>query len=458
MVVEMPRVVFFNPPSRDSVYRQTNVRVGTPSYPNLAIATLAAHLIKDHQVRVVDLDFAANPWQSLSEAITSFRPDVAASSVRTPVYEVTTQLMRRVKEDYPTIKTVVGGVHITAMPDEAAGEGVFDTIVLGEADTVLMALLSGALPAGTVAVPPRPLLPDLDSLPFPAWQLFDLQKYKNSRLSSRENPVGHIETSRGCSYHCNFCSKLTFGTAYRVKSPIRVVDEMEYMLACGFREIHIADDSFTQDIDRAKSICEEILRRGLRFPWSLINGVRVNLVDAEFFRLARRAGLWQVGFGIESGSQRVLDRINKRISLSQVREAVNNAAKAGVDTFGFFIFGLSGETRQTMDETIRFAKSLPLSTAKFDICIPYPGTRYYQELMQAGAILDRDWSAYVVHQIDKPLYRHENLDWPTIGQYYARAYREYYLRPRFIWRRFWHDLKSGDLPYDAWYFLRSKWW
>lgn len=454
----MFKILFFNPPSRKTAYLETNVRVGAPSYPNLTLATLAGHLIKDHEVKIIDLDLTNDAWGYLSKTINDFRPDIVATSIKTPVYNVARELMSEIKKNYPAIKTIVGGVHITAIPREAETAGCFDIIVMGEGDYVLPELLKNPLPQEKTILRPRPLIEDINKLPFPAWHLFDLAKYKNSRLSSRKNPVGHIETSRGCSYHCNFCSKLTFGTIYRTKTPKRVVDEMEYMIKCGFKEIHIADDSFTQDIKRAKEVCEEIIRRGLKFPWSLINGVRVNLVDEEFFCLAKKAGLWQTGFGIETGDQTVLEKINKKITLNQVRKAVNAASNAGVDSFGFFIFGLAGETEESMEKTIQFAKSLPLSIAKFDICTPYPGTVFYNELLAQKKILSTDWSSYIVHQIDKPLFIHPNLDWPTISRYYKRAFREFYLRPSYIWRRFWRDLKKGDLFYDLGYFLKSKWW
>ncbi|MDD5772137.1 MAG: radical SAM protein [bacterium] len=453
----MFKILFFNAPSRNITYLKTNVRIAAPSYPNLTLATLAGHLIKDHSVRIIDLDFVNDPWQSLSEEIDSFQPDIVAASIKTPVYNITRDLMANVKKKYPAVKTIAGGVHITAMPEEAAAAGCFDIIILGEGDLVLPDLLKSPLSSAPRVIPARPLIVDLDSLPFPAWQLFDLTKYKNSRISSRANPVGHIETSRGCAYSCNFCSKLTFGTDYRMKSTNRVVDEMEYMLKCGFKEIHIADDSFTQDIKRAKAICNEIVRRGLKFPWSLINGVRVNLVDEEFFRIAKKAGLWQTGFGIETGDQKVLEKISKKTTLEQIKRAVTAANNAGIDTFGFFIFGLSGETEESMEKTIQFSKSLPLSIAKFDICIPYPGTDYYQELLAKGKILHQDWPSYIVHQIEKPIFQHENLDWPTISLYYKRAFREYYLRPSYFWHRFLRSLKNGDLLYDVLYFLKSKW-
>jgi len=147
-------------------------------------------------------------------------------------------------------------------------------VVIGEGDNVINEILSeqsiddvkglffkNKISNKIVYTGNRSLIENINLLPFPNWKLFDLSKYKNSRLSSRQNPVGHIETSRGCSFHCNFCNKLTFGTVYREKKPKRVVDEMEYMLSCGFKEIHIADDSFTQNIQRAKEICKEISKK-----------------------------------------------------------------------------------------------------------------------------------------------------------------------------------------------------
>jgi len=357
----MAKILFFNPPSRENVYLNTNVSVGAPSYPNLTLATLAANLVGKHEVKIVDLDIEGATVGHLSRAVMDFSPDVVAASAKTPDYPAVCELMRLVKKLKAGVRTIVGGVHVTACPQDAAAEPSFDIVVLGEADMAISEILAASDPgevAGIiyhrassgepVVTPPRKLIDDINSLSYPAWDLFNLNLYKNSRLSSRKNPVGHIETSRGCAYQCNFCSKLIFGSRQRSKNPSRVVDEMEYMLRCGFKEIHIADDSFTQDIARAKEVCSEILRRGLKFPWALINGVRVNMVDYEFLSLAKRSGCWQVGFGIETGDQGVLNRIGKKITLQETERAIHLAKKAGLDTFGFFIFALakiSFETR-----------------------------------------------------------------------------------------------------------------
>ncbi len=444
----MAKILFFDPPERLDVYLKTNVSIGALSYPSLTLATLAGNLSNGHDVRILDLDLVSDFYGYLFEEIKNFQPDIIAASALTPTYFTVRDIIRKIKEKYPRIKTAVGGAHVTALPEEAAKEGCFDIIATGEGDTVIPELLSSS---------ERKLTHDMNSMPYPSWELFTLNKYKHSRLSSRRNPVGLIETSRGCAFQCNFCNKLIFGTEHRIKEPKRVVDEMEYMLKCGFKEIHVADDSFTQKIERAKEVCAEIIRRDLKFPWSLLNGIRVDMVDLEFFKMAKRAGCWQAGFGIESGDQDVLDKVNKGIKLSQIKNAADIAKKAGVDTLGFFILGLSGETEASMARTIEFAKSLPLSIAKFNICIPYPGTPYYNELKSAGRIRSENWSKYNCHQIEEPLFDHPNLSWATIDIYYKKAFREFYLRLPYILSRFTRSLAMGDLIYDICYFFRSKW-
>jgi len=463
----MAKILFFNPPSRD-VYLSTNTSVATPNYPSLTIATLSGHLTGAHDVKVVDLDYETDTKRCIVNSLDNFKPDIVASSANTPGYFSVRDIMRVVKGHDPRVRTIVGGVHVTALSEEASREPSFDIIVLGEGDTAIGQILSRPIRdvPGVIYTDPsslararsaqRATIRDLDSLPFPAWPLFDLRRYTHSRISARKNPVGLIETSRGCAYQCNFCNKLTFGSEHRMKNPKRVVDEMEYALACGFKEIHIIDDSFTQVISHAKEVCQEIIRRKLSFPWSLFNGVRADMVDAEFFALAKKAGCWQAAFGIESGDQAVLDRINKKTTLDDIERAVGMAARAGIHTFGFFILGLAGDTEMSMKRTIDFARRLPLDIAKFDICIPYPGTPYYRELKEAGRIRTEDWSQYNCHQTALPLFDHPNISWQTLERYYKQSFRDYYLRPAYVARRVARSLKAGDLFHDAYYFFKAR--
>lgn len=470
----MTKILLINLPAVAEAYLNTNVKVGTPRYPNLSLATIAANIDSTHRLKVIDLDFSSNYIKAIDEVMNWFRPDFVCISISTVSVDSALTLAKHLKYKYKQMQIICGGVHVSTFPLEMFNTGLFDFVVLGEGDYALRDIVDKNINGSQHFIlslsdresrvktviddfKKRPnAVVDMDSLNLPKWEIFDIQRYKNSRLSSRKNPVGLMETSRGCPFQCNFCNKRIFGHYYRAKSPPRVVEEFLYLKKIGFREIHIIDDAFTQDLNRAKKICELLIQNGSPIIWSMFNGLRVDRVDFEFFKLAKKAGAWQVAFGIESGNQDVLNRINKKITLEQIRKAITWARRAGLDTFGFFIFGLSGENESSMCDTIEFAKSLPLNMAKFDICIPYPGTVFYEELERESRILTRDWSKYLCHQIDVPLYTHPNLSWGKLVYYYRNAFRSYYLRLSYIWNRFIRDCRMGDLLYDFKYLLMAR--
>lgn len=458
-----------NPPSREVVYLNTFVKVGSPSYPNITLAVLAAELSNNHEVQILDLDVFPEPLKKLVHYIGEFQPDYVATTAKTPYFNQAIKVMEIVKSAKDKIITMIGGVHPTTFPEETINTPSVDIVVCGEgediirevADGIPLSDIKGIHYKGENGKPvknsPRDLFDDLDQRPFPVWTGYDLSKYVNSRLSSRKNPCGFFETSRGCPYQCCYCNKNIFGSKIRYKSIERVIEEIKHCLQIGFQELHFIDDSFTQKLDRAKGICEEISKNGLIFPWSLFNGVRVDRVDLEFFQMARKAGCWQVAFGVESGAQNILDGVGKKTKLSQIRQAIGDAKKAGLDTFGFFMLGLLEETEESMEKTIKFSKSLPFDMVKFVIAVPYPGTKFYQELMAQKRIKTTDWSKYLCHGIDEPIFDHPNLSFETISSYYRKAFRDFYLNPSFIFRRFFRSLKMGDLWFDFMYFIRTRW-
>ena len=272
---------------------------------------------------------------------------------------------------------------------------------------------------------------DLDGLPYPDWEVFDLHKYTGiSRLFYDATPVGFIETSRGCPGRCVFCSKGVYNTLWRRKSPRRVVDEMQRMLDYGFREIEIVDDAFTTDLARATAVCEEILRRKLKFPWCCRNGLRVNDVSPEFFRIARKAGLHLVAFGFETGNAALLADMKKGATLQRGRQAAQWARQAGITVMGYFLMGLPGETEQTLRETIDYACSLPIDLVKYNLAIPLPGTRLHE--MWKDRLNVTNWDQYNFHRPARDLYEHPNLDWDTLEAYLRTGYRRFYLRPGYL--------------------------
>lgn len=460
------KVLLVVPPSTTDAYSKSKIRAAIPEIPLLSVASLAASLLEaGHIVRVADLSITNRPKRMILKEISSFRPDYVGLTFTTPLYNEAMVTAEIVKKFDPNIIVMCGGVHSTAVPEEVVQNPNVDIVAIGEADITIADIVSGKrlesidgicyMKNGRpVRTKPRELIQDINKLPFPAWHLYDVKKYKTPALTSRKNPVGPIQTSRGCVFGCTFCNKNIFGRKIRMMSVTRVVDEMEHLLKSGFREIHVWDDNFNTDLKRAKGICDEIIRRKLKFPWNLFVGIRVDCVDQEFFYKAKKAGCYQIGLGIESGNQELLDNINKGTKLWQIRDAVRMAKKAGLELVGFFMLALPGETEETMKKTIEFAKELDLDYAKATVTLPFPSTPLYNQLKAQGKIKTQDWRKYNFHHTSD-IYDHPNLDWPTINRYYDRFFREFYFRPKYLFRRIANGLLNGRVFTDFYYFLKT---
>jgi len=467
--VSARKILLISPPFT-AFYRGLPIRQGVPYSPTLSLPTVAAGLIRrGFEPRILDGNLHDDPLGAVATAVRQHDPDWVGITVVTPLWNEVLAIIKAVRETRANTRIVLGGPHVSAMPRESLQESAADAVVIGEGDETLADLVAAtdpiAVPGAAVRLfggeivfgPERPCLQDLDALPLPAWELYDLRRYHTTALLSRKSPAGWIETSRGCPFGCVYCSKHTFGRNFRAKSPGRVVDEMAAMLAHGFKEIHIADDCFSFKPDRVRSICEEILRRNMRFPWAPVTGIRVDNLDVELLRLMRRAGCYRVYFGIESGSDEILRRVNKGISLDQVRRAVQASRRAGLETFGFFMIALPGETAETMVQTRRFARELDLNMAKISVTIPLPGTPLYQEIAREGRLLTRHWSEYNLYRPARAVYRHDSLDWDVIERHYRLFYRSFYLRPGYALRRLRHALRNRTLLTDLRALFHTDW-
>ena len=464
----MSRVLLVNPPSAVGVYDKSKIRVAITSAPFITLATLAGELVrKGHQVEIADLMVEPDPFKAYEERLQRLRPEYVGITFTTPLYHEARQLAEMARKRLPDVTTIAGGIHASTLPREVLDEGGFDIVVLGEGERTLAEIVAGLEPEKIAGIafgrgddytltPSRQLIAQLDDLPLPAWELHDLTRYRAPHIASRANPVGYMETNRGCNHHCTYCSQRIFGHSVRSKSSRRVVDEMFRMLELGFADIHIKDDNFTADIDRAKQTCRLLLDEGFPAPWALPTGVNVEDVDEEFFALARQAGCYQISFGIESGVPEVLAGVNKRQTPEMIRSAVEMAHEAGLETVGFFMMGLPGDTTDTMRRNIRFARSLPLTYAKASMTLPFPSSALYRQIDMDGRILSRDWSKYNFHCTSE-VWKHENLDWATIQHYYSLFHRRFYFRPSYIWKRFWRDLRMGHLLKDAKAVLSNDW-
>ena len=448
------KVVLINP-SMGDYYAKAKVRAAITLSPPLNLAILAAMLRRAGHDTVV-WDREARPRLDIEAALATERPDLVGITFRTPLFPQARALAAAAKRVCPGALVVAGGVHASTRPDQTLARAPFDVAGRGEGDHALVALAEGTpfedipgltWPGGQT--PTGPLIEDLDALPNAAWELFDLRRYQQASLVARQVPVADLESSRGCRARCVYCTKGVFGSAWRAKSPERFVDELEHAQAAGFAGFNLVDDSFTTRTSRAIAVCEEILRRDVRMPWTCTNGLRVANVDEEFFRLAAASGCELVAFGFESGSDAVLKRIKKGATVQQATRAVAWARKYDLTVLGYFMVGLPGETEETIRQTAEFAASLDVDFAKFSITMPLPGTPLYDAW--GDNIRDPEHYDFSIHRAGSRFFDHPDFGWEDLERHTRRCYRTFYGRPEYLSRRLARAVRRGEFRREARY-------
>ncbi len=466
----MARALLINP-SYQSSYGGAKAGIVNPIHPTLGLATIAAVAIqRNHQVAVLDLSWRPYDHTLVAQRIREFRPDIVGITATTPLMNqlrdisvLTKDLAAEMGQD---ITVVCGGAHPSSMPIETLNESLCDIAFVSEADYSFADVCDGKPLSDIkgiyyregdriVGTGARIPIENLDDLPMPAWEIFDVADYrKASKLIARHPPVTMAEFSRGCVFKCDFCaSKMTMALGYRKKSPQRCADEVKRMYELGYREFLLADDIFTSDNKWAKKVCQAIIETGVKMSWSCTNGIRVESADEELFKILRKAGCYRVSFGFESGNAEVLKAFGKggKATLEQGRIAVKLARAANIDTSGFFLLGLSPDNEDTMFDTIEYAKSLPLDMAKFGVAIAFPGTPMFNEYVARGLVKSFDWDEYFIYT-NEPLFTHKRLDYRTIQRFMDIAYKKAILfNPGFVVRRLIRGIRTGEFFWDLYY-------
>jgi radical SAM superfamily enzyme YgiQ (UPF0313 family) len=460
------KILLVNPPF-EKIFEKTPLKGIAPAIPPLGLACIGGSLLENgHEVKLFDFNIYGT--REFTEILRNFAPDVVGITFVTPLIIEAKKISTLVKTINKETIVIGGGPHCCSFPESSMKEASLDIGVIGEGDFVINELVSGknlsqikgiAYKKGVeIIVNERDtFIKDLDRLPFPAFSLYEKEKYKLPQAIARKNPVTWVETSRGCVFGCTYCNKTSFGKTFRAKSPERVVEEFARVKKMGFREIHIIDDGFTTNMKRAKKICDLLIQSEVNIGWSTVVGIRVDRVDYELLVKMQQAGCYRVYYGIESGNQEILNNIKKQITLEQVRRAVDSAKKAKLEVAGFFMFGLPGDTVETMKDTIRFAKSLDLDFVKASIAIPLPATEMFNELDAQGLIKTYDWEKFKFYSTPSTIYDHQNVSWPTIEKYYSKFYRELYLSPRFIFKRIKSSIVNKTFIDDFKIFMQMKW-
>lgn len=393
-----------------------------------------------------------------SEAAAKMKPDLVVIECSTPSIAYDLETARAVKESVGGASVALIGSHATFFHEEIlrANEAV-DAICRGEAEITVKELalcLAGRedlseveglsfRKAGRVLVnPPRPLIQDLDSLPFPARHIVRHDGYR-AAIYSGDCPTAMV-SSRGCPYHCIYClwPETLYGHKFRARSAENVVDEMEHVVRdYGVDEIYFDDDCLTLNKKRVLDMCQLLLERRVDVKWIVQS--RVDTVDREMLTVMKEAGCHYILFGVESGSSKMLDIMKKRISLDRVREAFRNCRELGIRSQAFFLFGIPGETQETIEETIEFAKEIEADSTQFAIAIPHPGTELYEICTKHGWLVYDSWEDFGA---EGSLIETDQLTRQDVEEARLRAYRRYYFRPKFVARslsriRSPHDIK-----------------
>ncbi|NQT22871.1 MAG: cobalamin B12-binding domain-containing protein [Candidatus Omnitrophica bacterium] len=417
--------------------------VTTSVAPPVGLAYLASVLCeKEAQVSVVSSTAEGLGVEDTLARILEISPDAVGISITTPTVNNSLEIVEKLKKSKKKPMIFVGGPHPTLFPEEFLNKGV-DFVVRGEGEATLSELYD-AMKNNTSCDdikgisfkkerrfthnPDRELIKDLDTLNFPKWDLFPVRKYESDfRIKDFSMP---ILSSRGCPAQCTFCYKGIFGDMFRTRSPLKIVDEIEFLKQkFNIEEFAIIDDSFTSKPKRAMEVCDLIVSRGINLPWSLPAGIRVSTVSAELLKKLKAAGCYRVGLGIESGSQSILNSIKKGITLEQARKAVKLLKEARMESAGYFMIGNLGETEKTINSTIDFAIELNPDYAQFTKATPYPGTAMYDQLKTEDRILTENWDDYDSFLKSRPVFKHENLTSEAIDQKLKEAYRKFYYRP-----------------------------
>lgn len=458
--------LFINSPDAFTQYVGSKLNSAVLKYPIISFASLAAALRQEGaRVAILDLGIVGN-FNGLEKVFEEIEPKYIGFTTTTPLFSQIAEMSSRCKQILGKKVTIIaGGPHVTALPEESLSSSEIDIVVFGEGEKTIIDIWKGKKlneingiyyknNGEIVKTPRREWIENLDELPFLAVDLFDSRFYHSVKMLSRATPNFHFESSRGCTGTCTFCNKNISGNRFRAKSPERVVAEIEYVLSHGYKEIRFIDDQFNADIDRAIRICELIIKKKMKFPWSIATGIRVDSVNEELFSIAKRAGCYQISIGFESGDQATLDSIRKGVTLEQSLNCIKMIQRFGIETIGFFMFGLPADTEETLEKTIKFAMQLRPDYAKVTIMTPLPGTALFRQFETKGLIKSREWEKYTFH-LCQEIYKHPNLEFSTLQYYYNKFYQKFYLNPGFLFRKFVKSIKDFSIAADLTYALQT---
>ena len=437
------KIFFLNPPFLSGdLYMKEVGRCGRRAvagelWPQTGLAYLAAVALElNCDVQLRDAMASRIPLQKLEQIVADFQPDLVIANTTTPTFRNDAEVLRILKQRSPAVYAFTG-THVSALPEESLKNSSADLVFVNEAESTLEEVIRkwdhwSDIPGlayrenGKIIVTSAcPYIRDLDSLPCPARELLPNDKY---RMPFFENEsYATLIPTRGCPWKCTFCrAGRVWGTRVRTRSPENVAGEIRRIRDdLNIRNVVFMTDSLTLDKKWINAFLDLILKENLEFRW--ICNSRVDAVTPEMLKKMKQAGCLLVSYGVESGSPEILEASKKKITLEQSRDAVKWTKEAGILCMAYFILGLPGETRETIEKTIRFARELNPDYVNFHVATPFPGTELYEIARENGWLVSEDWTDY--EEEGSAVIRTEDLSADELVEAQKRAMRSFYLRP-----------------------------
>lgn len=441
------RVLLVNPPAyRDIRYireGRCEQRLSSFQYVMVPISlpSIAALLReKDMEVKIIDCIAENINSEKLIEDVLRYNPQLIIINYSTATYYGDREITRLLKEASLAHLSAIG-THVTALPEETLKDTLLDSVIRGEPEMTTFFLaesinnkkslekvegISYRLNNKIVQNQDRKFIENLDSLPFPARDLIKNEKYT---MPFSNRPYTLLISSRGCPYQCIYCTaRQYYGTKLRVRSAPNIVDELvEILEKYNIKDVTMWSDTFTLSENFVASICNEILQRGIEINW-MCNS-RVDKVNLELLKLMKKAGCSVLSFGVESGVQKILDNAKKGAHLKQAIDAFQWTKESKIETIAHIMFGLPGETEETIKETIKFVRKLKPDYIQFYGAIPFPGTEFYKMTIENKWLVSKNWDMFEINQsiINTP-----DLSADRLRKMRRKAFFLFYFNPLYI--------------------------
>jgi anaerobic magnesium-protoporphyrin IX monomethyl ester cyclase len=442
------KIVLIDPPtSHEQIYGDWDLS-GVDTYsPPLGLLYIAS-FIREHGHTPYVIDVTARKWsfqQAVDNAL-ALNPDGIGISAKTINIYNADKIARELKKKGFTGFIVLGGAHISAVPLETFSRfQSFDFGVIGEGESTFLELIENISKKRSIkdvlgiiyrddtgqiiTNPPRPVIANIDILPLPAWDLLPdfPNSYPHNALETRRLPAASIITSRGCPFSCTFCDRAIFGSVVRQHSADYTLNMIRHLKErYGIRDLMMLDDNFILDKKKLFKVCDAMIEEKMDLTWYCMGHAKVMTEDR--LRKIKESGCWFIEIGIESGSDRILNFIRKNTNKTEIAQAVKRARDAGLKVKGNFIFGFPTETKESLKETIDFAKSIGLAYFQQNFLTVWPGCEIAVDPQQYGQV-ETDWTR-LAHQ--RVTFIPNGLTEPELVQASKEAFRSFYLRPQII--------------------------